>query len=139
MATLNGDENIDTQIEVRVQTLRNGQVIEKKPITSELWKPVYLITVTPGAYEPNSTTPNERQGKFQQQNKQQSIYCKHKFAGRHTRQEIMEAQTQKEQSNQPMANHRSVYQPIIDESSSIGLALVCSYDSFWELILLKFH
>ena len=57
----------------------NGQVIEKKAYRwdayRELWKPAYLLTVTPGAYETklNYAEWNVKESAFNN-NKQQSIY-----------------------------------------------------------------
>ena len=57
----------------------NGQVIEKKAYRwdayRELWKPAYLLTVTPGVYETklNYAEWNVKESAFNN-NKQQSIY-----------------------------------------------------------------
>ena len=68
--TLNEDgKTLTRKLKYEYKHDENGQVIEKKAYRwdayRELWKPAYLLTVTPGAYVKESTFNN---------NKQQSIY-----------------------------------------------------------------
>ena len=125
----------------------NGQVIEKKSLSlgcligncgNRL-----LLTVTPGAYETklNYAEWNVKGSAFNN-NKQQSIYREDSninLFGRHTKTKIMEAQTQKNSDNQPMANHQVCIGMIIGfVYPSIGLALgMLMGIVFGKLILVK--
>ena len=71
--TLNEDgKTLTRKLKYEYKHDENGQVIEKKAYRwdayRELWKPAYLLTVTPGAYETKTQLCRmERQGKRLQQ------------------------------------------------------------------------
>ena len=78
--TLNEDgKTLTRKLKYEYKHDENGQVIEKKAYRwdayRELWKPAYLLTVTPGAYETklNYAEWNVKESAFNN-NKQQSIY-----------------------------------------------------------------
>lgn len=78
--TLNEDgKTLTRKLKYEYKHDENGQVIEKKAYRwdayRELWKPVYLLTVTPGAYETklNYAEWNAKESAFNN-NKQESIY-----------------------------------------------------------------
>ena len=79
MYTLNEDgKTLTRKLKYEYKHDENGQVIEKKAYRwdayRELWKPAYLLTVTPGVYETklNYAEWNVKESAFN--NKQQSIY-----------------------------------------------------------------
>lgn len=78
--TLNEDgKTLTRKLKYEYKHDETGQVIEKKAYRwdayRELWKPVYLLTVTPGAYETtlNYAEWNAKENAFNH-NKQESIY-----------------------------------------------------------------
>ena len=78
--TLNEDgKTLTRKLKYEYKHDENGQVIEKKAYRwdayRELWKPAYLLTVTPGAYETklNYAEWNAKESAFNT-NKQESIY-----------------------------------------------------------------
>lgn len=78
--TLNEDgKTLTRKLKYEYKHDENGQVIEKKAYRwdayRELWKPAYLLTVTPGAYETklNYAEWNVKESAFNH-NKQESIY-----------------------------------------------------------------
>ena len=78
--TLNEDgKTLTRKLKYEYKHDENGQVIEKKAYRwdayRELWKPAYLLTVTPGAYETklNYAEWNAKESAFNN-NKQESIY-----------------------------------------------------------------
>ena len=78
--TLNEDgKTLTRKLKYEYKHDENGQVIEKKAYRwdayRELWKPAYLLTVTPGVYEIklNYAEWNAKESTFNH-NKQESIY-----------------------------------------------------------------
>lgn len=78
--TLNEDgKTLTRKLKYEYKHDETGQVIEKKAYRwdayRELWKPAYLLTVTPGAYETklNYAEWNTKENAFNH-NKQESIY-----------------------------------------------------------------
>ena len=78
--TLNEDgKTLTCKLKYEYKHDENGQVIEKKAYRwdayRELWKPAYLLTVTPGVYEIklNYAEWNAKESTFNH-NKQESIY-----------------------------------------------------------------
>lgn len=78
--TLNEDgKTLTRKLKYEYKHDETGQVIEKKAYRwdayRELWKPAYLLTVTPGAYETklNYAEWNAKENVFNH-NKQESIY-----------------------------------------------------------------
>ena len=145
--TLNEDgKTLTRKLKYEYKHDENGQVIEKKAYRwdayRELWKPAYLLTVTPGVYETklNYAEWNVKESAFNN-NKQQSIYREDNninlLADTQTRNNG--STNSKEQYNQPMANHQSVYWNVIGfVYPSIGLALgMLMGIVFGKLILVK--
>ena len=80
VSTLNEDgKTLTRKLKYEYKHDENGQVIEKKAYRwdayRELWKPAYLLTVTPGVYEIklNYAEWNAKESTFNH-NKQESIY-----------------------------------------------------------------
>lgn len=78
--TLNEDgKTLTRKLKYEYKHDENGQVVEKKAYRwdayRELWKPAYLLTVTPGAYETklNYAEWNARESAFNN-NRQETIY-----------------------------------------------------------------
>ena len=79
--TLNEDgKTLTRKLKYEYKHDENGQVIEKKSLslgwlTGNVWKPAYLLTVTPGVYEIklNYAEWNAKESTFNH-NKQESIY-----------------------------------------------------------------